>query len=773
MSGEPPSSEHRESRINQAIASYLELADAGQPPDRGQFLAGHGDIAAELESFLSNHEHIQRRMEPLEQTTVRDNHQNAATPSSKGSNDITITVGESQREAWDSESRQVGDYELIAEIARGGMGVVYKARQRRLNRIVALKMTLAGPLASETDNLRFRTEAEAVANLDHPHIVPVFEVGEHRGHWYFSMKLIEGGSLANKLDQYRSNPRSAAELMVIIARAMHYAHQRGIRHRDLKPSNILLDVHDQPHVTDFGLAERDGDVIELTTSGTIVGSPPYMSPEQATGHKGVVTTATDVYGLGAILYAMLTGHPPFRGENTFETIRQVRECDPVRPSAQNPAIDRDLETICLKCLSKDPHDRYASADALANDLRRWLSGESIMARPAGGIERLVRWSRRHPLVAALILLSLGLQVAATLAALSVARSLETRLVREVTLNNRFAAKNVASTVLLKLEHLSAPIAKAAQDPVLRSLLVQNDVKGIQRYLDQLGKGHRDHPGASSPFETCYLLDTKGTMLANAPVNQKVLGRDYSGRDYFQGALRRGREGDGNPVHISRVFKAENDELFKFAMTAAVYDGSGPENKLLGVIAATMTTNSTLDSFRLNDESRAAVLVGRHDTNQPGRRENKGPIPLSPASEAPDYLILLHPAYRHGSEAIHVAARPETATTGPRTGDEFQLLDTHEEESDDHGIDSNYHDPLGDRSPAFAGRWLAAFAPVGNTELFVIVQQRYDQAVAADEKLALNLLFWVGSAILLGATVLGTAGYATRRSWRPIPSSPKI
>ncbi|HEY3914311.1 MAG TPA: protein kinase, partial [Verrucomicrobiae bacterium] len=294
--------------------------------------------------------------------------------------------------------RAFGSYELIEEIARGGMGIVYKARQVALNRLVALKVIVSGEFSSPDFLRRFRTEAEAAARLDHPNIVPIYEIGEVDGQPFFSMKLVEARALTRAV----AGDRQAAALVATLARAVHYAHQHGVVHRDLKPNNVLVDAKGEPYLTDFGLAklaERDS---TLTRTHAIMGTPSYMAPEQARGESKQLTTAADIYGLGAILYELLAGQPPFAGGTTMETIRMVLEKDPRRLTAINPKTDRDLETICLKCLEKDPLRRYGSAEALADDLDRWLRHEPIAARRSSVLHRFGKWTQRHPAVAALV-----------------------------------------------------------------------------------------------------------------------------------------------------------------------------------------------------------------------------------------------------------------------------------------------------------------------------------------------------------------------------------
>ena len=299
-------------------------------------------------------------------------------------------------------AERYGDYRIEGELGRGGMGIIFRAHQVSLNRTVALKMILAGPLSSADFAKRLRIEAEAAGGLDHPNIVAIYEVGEHDGQPFFTMRLVEGSNLAQALKAGPFEPKRAATLIMTVARAIQHAHERGVLHRDLKPSNILLDAQGQPHVTDFGLAKIVHADSTLTLSQAALGTPSYMAPEQASGGSNQVTTAADVYSLGAILYELLTGRPLFQAETPLQAIQQVLEREPERPSRINYRVDRDLETICLKCLQKETRRRYESAAALADDLERWLASEPIQARPVGWIERRWLWCRRKPALAALV-----------------------------------------------------------------------------------------------------------------------------------------------------------------------------------------------------------------------------------------------------------------------------------------------------------------------------------------------------------------------------------
>ncbi len=298
-------------------------------------------------------------------------------------------------------------YENLEEIGRGGMGVVYKARQAGLNRLVALKMILAGGRASAAARARFQTEAEAVASLRHPNIVQIYEIGEHDGLPFISLEFVEGGSLAQKTGHKPQPPRAAAETVEVLARAVHFAHGRGVVHRDLKPANVLLTADGVPKITDFGLARRLEVDSGQTKTGEILGTPSYMAPEQAAPGPEAVGPPADVYALGAILYELLTGRPPFQGATAYDVLVQTASAEPAPPRRLAPRTPADLETICLKCLQKEPQRRYSSAEALADDLRRFLSDRTIQARPAGTGERLWRWRRRNPVLASVAALAVA------------------------------------------------------------------------------------------------------------------------------------------------------------------------------------------------------------------------------------------------------------------------------------------------------------------------------------------------------------------------------
>src|SRR5438046_7966349 len=328
---------------------------------------------------------------------VQTNDTNAA-PHSKKAEHLVEMLGE------------LGDYELVEEVGRGGQGVVFRARQKSLNRTVALKVISLGQWASKAHLKRFRREAEAAASLDHPSIVPIYEVGEREGACYFSMKFVEGGQLDVKVKGAPMSIRQAAEVIAKVARTVHYAHEHGILHRDIKPGNILLDAKGEPLLTDFGLVRLVEAESTITRTREALGTPSYMAPEQAAGEQRKLSNATDVYGLGAVLYQLLTDHPPFAGGTTYETIKLLLDTEPRQPRLLNPKIDRDLSTICLKCLEKDPQRRYPTALALAEDLERWLKHEPIRARRTGVFTHARKWVRRNPSIAAMTATLLALAV---------------------------------------------------------------------------------------------------------------------------------------------------------------------------------------------------------------------------------------------------------------------------------------------------------------------------------------------------------------------------
>jgi serine/threonine protein kinase/tetratricopeptide (TPR) repeat protein len=401
---------------------------------------------------------------------------------------------------------EFGDYEVQEEIGRGGQGVVYRARQKSLNRTVALKVIGLGHWATESHLKRFRREAEAAASLEHPYIVPIHEVGERDGSCYFSMQFIDGGQLDEVVKREPIPPRCAVELITKVARTVHYAHEHGIVHRDIKPGNILLDKKGEPHLADFGLARLVETESTVTHTLEVLGTPSYMAPEQAVGNNTQITSATDVYGLGAVLYQLLTGHPPFAGGTTYETIKLLLDTEPRQPRAWNPKIDHDLSTICLKCLEKDPQRRYSSALALAEDLERWLKHEPILARHTGIIGRSRKWARRNPSSALLVACLVAL---ATAAAWILWKS---ELIRQPV---------TTGIAVLPFENLSeekedGAFADGVQDDILTKLAKIRDLKVISRTSVMEYRGKRNLHQIGNDLRISHVLEGSvrraGTVL---------------------------------------------------------------------------------------------------------------------------------------------------------------------------------------------------------------------------------------------------------------------
>ncbi|HEX3620005.1 MAG TPA: protein kinase [Candidatus Udaeobacter sp.] len=425
---------------------------------------------------------------------------------------------------------ELGDYQLLEEVGRGGQGVVFRARQKSLNRTVALKVISLGQWASEAHLKRFRREAEAAASLDHPSIVPIYEVGERDGSCYFSMKFVEGGQLDEVVRRNPISIRRAAELIAKVARTVHYAHEHGIVHRDIKPGNILLDVKGEPHLTDFGLARLVETESAMTRTMEVLGTPSYMAPEQAVGNNPAgagLTSATDVYGLGAVLYQLLTDHPPFAGGTTFETIKLLLDTEPRHPRLWNRKIDRELSTICLKCLEKDPKRRYPSALALAEDLEHWLKHEPIRAKRSGFFTHARKWVRRNPTSALLV---------ASLIALAAAMGWN---VWKSELMSRPTTKGIA---VLPFENLShdpdyAYFADGIQEEILTRLASIADLKVISRTSTQRYESKpRNLPDIAKQLGVANILEGSvqktadqvrvNVQLVNAQTNSQLWAETY-------------------------------------------------------------------------------------------------------------------------------------------------------------------------------------------------------------------------------------------------------
>jgi serine/threonine-protein kinase len=667
-------------------------------------------------------------------------------------NELRQAIEESEREPGVAP-RRVGDFELCREIGRGGMGVVYEALDIKLKRRVALKMIKSGDLASPQEVERFRAEAESVARLQHPNIVQIFAVGEQDGRPYLALEFIDGGSLEALLAAKPLPPNEAAQFVETLARAVQYAHQCGIVHRDLKPANVLLGkettisqpestspcISRSPKITDFGLAKRlqEGEP-GPTHSGAIMGTPSYMAPEQANGKTRDIGPATDVYALGAILYECLTGRPPFKAANPMDTLLQVIGHEPVPPSRLQPLVPRDLETICLKCLAKDIPRRYGSASEVAEELQRFQRGDPIKARPCGYADRALRWCRRNPGVTSLIVMAIlltlvaGGLVALHLADETAARAREAGRKDEILYSVSYAADGVAGLVDARLQELSRAVERTSVDPRLRLILKDPQRKGLDQFLESIYRHYDDprHKVARSPdehpFKNWYILGPDGKLWANT-AGPNVLGKDFHHRDYFQGAMRLAEQKHTSAVHISRVFRSVNDNLYKFGISAPVRAAHDPGADVLGVLVASVTTDKTMGlPRRLHDKRQNAVLLALSEEPADGG----------------EYVILMHPRYESGTDPV----RCPVGRVGTQPVDD-------------------YEDPVGALQSEYAGRWIAGFAPVRDTEFRVVVQQRAPSFAQGGASLLNDSVLWSAFALLavLGMCLGGWYLWQTRRA----------
>ena len=503
MNGDHDNLSERERRLGEIVFAYLQAVEKGQPHCQRELLTRYPQFADELKEFLADEHCVHLLTQPLRPGAGAP----CPNPDLSGKLPTFEQAGAAPVASSPGPlSVPYGDYELLEELGRGGMAVVYKARQKGLDRIVALKMIRTDRTASATDLQRFRQEIEAVAKLDHPHIAPIYAVGPCEGNhsYFFTSKLVENGSLDRHLARFRDDPRATVRVLIGTATAICYAHRRGILHRDLKPSNILLDSDDSPLVIDFGLAKHLDANLDFTRSDELVGTPPYMAPEQVRGHTEQITAATDIYGLGAVLYTLLTGQPPFQGETILEILGQISGQEPKPPRRINQRVDRDLESICLKCLEKEPARRYSCAGELLEDLQSWQFGRPIRARRTTHMAKAWRWCKRYPVVSGL-LATIFLLLTTGIVWLSI-NNAEIRLAREQTVQEQETTDQQRQIAEYSLYVADIQLAQRAWDDGqvgrVRELLEahRSDRRGWEwAYLDSLC--HRElaeltgHPSA--------------------------------------------------------------------------------------------------------------------------------------------------------------------------------------------------------------------------------------------------------------------------------------
>lgn len=620
--------------------------------------------------------------------------------------------------------RRLGDYDLVEIIGHGGAGVVYKARHRTLNRNVAIKMLRSGTLASQAELKRFQAEAQAVAHLHHPNLVPIFEIGESDGQVFLSMEYIHGPSLANLVRDIPLMPSEAARYVQKLGAMMHYAHQSGVIHRDLKPANVLIDERGEPRITDFGLAKQEGHDAAITRSGDILGTPSYMPPEQAEGKKDV-GPPSDIYSLGAILYHLLTGRPPFRADTAVDTLRQVIDAEPAPPRLLNRRIPKDLETICLKCLRKRPVDRYLTAQDLEEDLERFLADQPIHAQPVTRLDRLHRWILRNPVGASALM-----TITSLLLLLAFSAVLSWRDARENSeYSARFAAEQVVKGGLLELFPMLETVLRT---PELAKRIKNADQKWLENALASNLAQHTGKTLEWLQLRNLLVIRNDGEPVARWPPNIKPFNR--SDRSYFLGAMQRALSGD-EAQWVSQVYLSEDDRQFKFGVSKAVRDSDGT---VVGVIALMVDTLNFAGALGPAASGRKTVLVAEWDpssryllTNAPARwrRFEKE------WDAATTHVLIMHPEFGTNNLAVPLDKRsverlfPDRRETFQRQGWSV----------------SGYRDPVAKVDARYGGRWVAGVAPIPNTSFHVVfqTQDRFTDALFTSAAIAGGLLVFFG------------------------------
>ncbi len=622
-----------------------------------------------------------------------------------------------------------GAYERLDTLGSGATATVYRARHVTLGRIVALKVMHKADLAKEEDVQRFKFGALAAAELAHPNIAPIYEVGEHDGVPFLAMRLFEGGTLAQALPRLRKDMVSAVSLLAKVAGAIQHAHERGVLHRDLKPANIVLDEQGEPYVVDFGFAKHMDERATSSKPSILVGTMGYMSPEQASGDGRSLTFASDIYALGAILYELLTGQPPYQGRSLAERIEQLTGPDPVpAPRTIEPGVDRELESICLKCLDKDRRRRYASAAELGRDLGRWLRCEPIDTGADGTFARIARWCRAHPALATLIAGTITVLAATATVAVEGAHEFEQTLLSYVLRANAGNAQGRAGQVLYQLRELSLPVARCAADPRIEALFARGAEPAPAALSDRL----LIECGAKTLFDSVALIDRVGSERARLPRrSQPVAPAEIIERDYFRGPKRNAENGN-RWIHVGRVLRSEDgDGARRLSIAAPVFD---EDNQWLGIVNVTIAVGAFLEALQLGDNGREIALLA-------GVREVERGDP--PEGRAQGVLVLLHKEREEtlsqdGSPWHKLLQRVKEEAAGR---DPLQLARPRRSLEDD---------PRAAPVTVFGKRWLAAFAPVGDTGLGVVVQTQYEDATKEQVRALVRLLTWSGGVFSLGA-----------------------